>query len=134
MAEANYINDATLSEKWRKRFAFFDAFGGPSSPQYKTELKKLPFRQKILINGNFIAFFFGPIYFFILGLWKKALVLLGAEILLSVVLAVCHAPDALYRGLGMGFSVFYMLCANYSYYLKKMKAQDGWNPFEGMRL
>jgi hypothetical protein len=134
MAEAEFISDPSLNAKWNTRFAFFGRFGGPSSPQYKEELKKLPFRQKLLVNGNFFAFFFGPIYFCILGLWKKALAILGLEVALIVVLMVCGAPDVLFRGVGTGFSVIYMLVVNYSYYLKRVKGQDGWNPFEGMRL
>ncbi|MDQ7997708.1 MAG: DUF2628 domain-containing protein [Luteibacter sp.] len=134
MAEAEFVSDPSLNAKWNTRFAFFERFGGPSSPQYKAELKKLPFRQKLIVNGNFFAFFFGPIYFFILGLWKKALVILGLEVAIIIALMIFNAPDGFYRGVGTGFNVFYMLVANYAYYLKRVKGQDNWSPFEGMRL
>lgn len=134
MAEAEFVTDPMLNAKWNTRFAFFERFGGPSSPRYKEELKKLPFKQKLIVNANFFAFFFGPIYFCILGLWKKALAILGLEVAVMVLMTVFNAPDVVYRGLGTGFSVFYMLVVNYSFYLKRVKGQDSWNPFEGMRL
>jgi hypothetical protein len=134
MAEAEFVTDPTLNAKWNTRFAFFERFGGPSSPRYKEEFKKLPFRQKLLVNGNFFALFFGPIYFVILGLWKKALVILGIEVAVMVVMTLINVPEGLYRGIGMAFSLFYMLSANYAYYLKRVKGQDNWNPLEGMRL
>jgi hypothetical protein len=133
MAEAEFVNDPSLNAKWNTRFSFFERFGGPNSPRYREELKKLPFRQKLIVNGNFFAFFFGPIYFFILGLWKKGLALLGIQVALIVVLMILDAPDALYRGFGTGFSILYMLLVNYSYYLKRVKGRDGWNPFEAMK-
>ncbi|KAF1006476.1 MAG: hypothetical protein GAK28_02494 [Luteibacter sp.] len=134
MADADTFNNPGLNAKWQARFSFFDRFGGPSSPEYKAELKKLPFKEKLIVNANIFAFFFGPIYFFILGLWKKALVLIGLVIAVSILLSIVGAPDAVYRGVGAAFSVIYMLTANYSYYLKRAKGQDNWNPFEGMRF
>ncbi|KEZ74361.1 membrane protein, partial [Pseudomonas syringae pv. syringae FF5] len=37
-------------------------------------------------------------------------------------------------GLNVVFSLMYALTANYSYYLKEVKGEQGWNPFKGMRL
>lgn len=66
------------SAKWQERFDFFETYGAPNDPRYKEAVKTLPgFKKKILINANVIAFFFGPIYLFVLGLWKKNLALLG---------------------------------------------------------
>jgi Protein of unknown function (DUF2628) len=134
MAEAEFVNDPALNAKWNTRFAFFDRYGKPNGPQYKEELKKRPRKQQIIVNANIFALFFGPIYFFILGLWKKGLALLGIQMVLGAVLSVCGAPGFLFRGVGFAFALFYMLGANYSYYLKRVKGQDGWNPFEGMRF
>lgn len=66
------------SPKWQERFDFFETYGAPNDPRYKEAVKTLPdFKKKILINANVIAFFFGPIYLFVLGLWKKNLALIG---------------------------------------------------------
>ncbi len=46
----DYRNDPKLPAKWKTRFDFFDRFGAPNTPTYKTELKALPTSQKRLIN------------------------------------------------------------------------------------
>lgn len=74
---SNYIEDGSLSEKWKYRFSFYDRYGFPGfwsvKPEYKKAIKELTFRQKATIGMNFYAFFFSFIYLFILGLWKKAI-------------------------------------------------------------
>ncbi|MBA1190825.1 DUF2628 domain-containing protein [Pseudomonas entomophila] len=125
--------------KWQERFAFFDAHGAPSSPEYKAALKQQPFKKKLLINMNFIALFFGPIYLFVLGLWKKNLALLGIIIGAGLVIDVLFAllgmetPRAINTGFGVATNLLYGLSANYAYYLKERKGEQGWNPFKGMR-
>lgn len=128
------------SQKWQKRFAFFDKHGAPNTPEFKTALKAESFGGRILISMNFFAFFFGIIYFLILGLWKKGLVLLGMTIGFGVLLAIIDAmtggsiPDGAFTGLSVGISVIWSMVANYAYYIKETKGLDGWNPFEGMRM
>lgn len=112
---------------------FLRAVRRPSTQTYKDELKKLEYKQRLLINFNFFAFFFGVIYMAIIGLWKKALAILGMAVAINVVLYVIHAPGPISRGVGIGFGVLCAMCVNYALYLKKVKGQDGWNPFEGMR-
>lgn len=128
------------SAKWQERFAFFDAHGAPNAPGYKEALKQLPGKQKITINANIIAFFFGPIYLFVLGLWKKNLTLI------AIMVALTFALDAIYAlvdfsfakqvnfAVGFAFNLSYALTTNYAYYLKEQKGEQGWNPFKGMRL
>ncbi|WP_057433376.1 DUF2628 domain-containing protein, partial [Pseudomonas amygdali] len=108
---------------------------------FSVSLKSLPgVRKKIRINLNVIAYFFGPIYFFVLGLWKKSLALLGimlttnALILMVCTLLETEVPYALGGGLTVAYSLMYALTVNYSYYLKEVKGEQGWNPFKGMRL
>jgi len=129
------------SAKWQERFNFFDTYGAPNDPRFKVALKALPgFKKKLLINANVIAFFFGPIYLFVLGLWKKNLALLGIflgiNIALSVIFAVLDMefPRALSSGLNGAASVMYAMVTNYAYYLKEVKGEQTWNPFQGMRF
>ncbi|WHS62347.1 DUF2628 domain-containing protein [Pseudomonas sp. G2-4] len=129
------------SAKWQERFNFFDTYGAPSDPRFKPALKALPgFKKKLLINANVIAFFFGPIYLFVLGLWKKNLALIGIMLAINIVLSVIFAivgmdfPRPLSTGLSVAFSMTYALIANYSYYLKEVKGEQSWNPFQGMRF
>lgn len=92
------------------------------------------------ININIIACFFGPIYFFVLGLWKKGLALIGimlatnALILLVCTLLETDVPYALGGGLAAPYALMYGLTVNYAYYLKEVKGEQGWNPFKGIRL
>ncbi|WP_369308766.1 DUF2628 domain-containing protein [Providencia rettgeri] len=128
------------SNKWQKRFEFFDTHGAPDTPAYKDALKAESFGGRILISMNFFAFFFGIIYFLILGLWKKGLVLLGISIGLGIVLNIIDfmiggtIPNGVYSGLSIGISALWAMIANYAYYLKETKGLDGWNPFEGIRM
>ncbi|MFR0675480.1 DUF2628 domain-containing protein [Enterobacterales bacterium AW_CKDN230030176-1A_HGKHYDSX7] len=125
--------------KWQERFAFFDVHGAPNSPEYKAALKQQPFKKKLLINMNFIALFFGPIYLFVLGLWKKNLALLGIIIGAGLVLDILFAlagmetPRPINTGFGVASNLLYGLSTNYAYYLKERKGEQGWNPFKGMR-
>jgi hypothetical protein len=132
--------NSKYSAKWQERFAFFDAHGAPNAPGYKEALKQLPGKQKRTINANFIAFFFGPIYLFVLGLWKKNLTLIAIMVALSFALDAVYAlTDFAYAkqlnfAVGFAFNLSYALMTNYAYYLKEQKGEQGWNPFKGMRL
>lgn len=127
------------SQKWQDRFAFFDRHGAPNTPEFKAALKAETSGRRILFNMNIIAFFFGFIYFFVLGLWKKNLVLAAIAIGVVIILGIIEAVTGFYlpRGADMGISIamamMWSLTANYAYYLKEVKGLDGWNPFEGMR-
>ncbi|MBO9549923.1 DUF2628 domain-containing protein [Pseudomonas sp.] len=129
-----------LKPKWQERFAFFDQYGNPSSAAYKAALKAAPFGKRLLIGMNFIAFFFGPIYLFVLGLWKKNLSLLGISAVVLVLIEILQGatgiaiPRALDTGINVAINVMYGVLTNYAYYLKKTTGQQGWNPFEGLRV
>jgi hypothetical protein len=129
------------SAKWQERFSFFETYGAPNDPRFKPALKALPkFSKKVLINANIIAYFFGPIYLFVLGLWKKNLALLGIMFAVYFGLSILFAiigmefPKPLDLGLSIGFAMMYALTTNYSYYLKEVKGEQSWNPFKGMRF
>lgn len=123
--------------KWQERFAFFDNNGAPGTASYKSALKALPFGKRVLVNSNIIAFFFGFIYFFVLGLWRKNLVLTGIALAVGIVLGVIELmlggalPAAVNTIVNIGLAMMWTLTANYAYYLKEVKGLNGWNPFEG---
>jgi hypothetical protein len=128
-----------LKPKWRERFDFYDAYGAPSSPQFRTAYKALTGRQRRLINFNFFGFFFGPLYFIVLGMWKRGLTLLGIALAVSLLEGVfviatgIDIPRPVDFGIDMGFAALSALTVNYSYYLNRVKGNNGWNPFEGLR-
>jgi len=127
------------SAKWQARFDFFDRYGAPSSPGFRDALKSLTFRQKFRVNMNLIAFLFGPIYLFVLGLWKKniMLILIMMAVYTAVIIALAivgmEFPRYLQVGLGYGFNALYGMTTNYNYYLKERKGDNSWNPFKGIR-
>jgi hypothetical protein len=122
---------SSFSPKWQFRFDFFNTYGAPNSPAFKAAYKALPFGQKLKVNFNFFALFFGCIYLFILGMWRKALTILGLTLVLGVILA--FLPDPIGRGIAIAWTLFIALTTNYNYYLEKVKGDTSWNPFQGMR-
>jgi len=140
MSNTDELQTDNASPKWKERFAFFNQNGSPKSPNFSSALKQLPTRKRMLININFIAIFFGPIYLFVLGLWKKNLALIaiivGITFGLTLTLAILgyEMPKALGSGLNVVFALMYGLSANYAYYLKQVKGSQSWNPFEGLKI
>lgn len=122
-------DNKTYKDKWVKRFDFYNLHGAPNSDAFKLALKDDPKKRK-LIEYNFIAFFLGPFYLFVLGLWKKNLSLLFIGFTINVVTL----------GLPPIFGIFgklvtctlYGVITNYAYYLKEIKGEQGWNPFKGI--
>ncbi|MBV6799435.1 DUF2628 domain-containing protein [Xanthomonas euvesicatoria] len=113
-----------LSPKWQFRFAFFDRHGGPRDPAYKEALKTLPFGEKLKVGIGFI-------YFFILGLWRKALGLIGVGLVVGIVAS--FLPGSFGNALSIPLALLAGMSANYAYYLDKVKGSTSFNPFEGMR-
>jgi len=139
MSTTEQLHTPDVSPKWQERFAFFEQHGGPSSPGFKEAFKALPKRKRLLINVNFIALFFGVIYFFVLGLWRKNLSLLAIVFALSMTVEIAFyvtgqdVPRAVNNALNFACGIMYAFTVNYAYYLKKVKGSQSWNPFEGMR-
>ena len=122
----DYMADGSLTEKWKYRFSFYDEHGFPgcwgASPEYKQALKGLNTRQKIIIRTNVIAFFFSWVYLFVLGLWKKAIVVLFLAIF------------SLIFGYMIGYNVFGFIIAAYVsyntnrwFYEKEVKGIHTWS-------
>lgn len=128
----------SYSEKWQERFNFFDEYGSPYTPRARESLKKSKLGLRVMININFIAFFFGFIYFFVLGLWRKNLVLFAICIAVGITITIIEnisgivITQAVESGINCGFCYIWAITANYAYYLKEVKGSKSWNPFEGL--
>ncbi|BCI82859.1 hypothetical protein MTY66_44840 [Mycolicibacterium sp. TY66] len=122
----------TVSPSWQKRFDFFNAYGLPNStPESKAAYKALTFLERVKLTSNILAFLFGPIYFFVKGMWRKGLTLLGIFVAVEVVLVVLNVSDSLARAIGFGLAAIGMSTANYAYYLHVVRGSQSWNLFEG---
>lgn len=121
-----------LPQVWQRRFAFFEAYGLPgSSSQSQAAFKALPFGKKLRLTTNLPAFFFGPIYYFVKGMWRKGLVLLAEAIGIAVLVAFNGPDSILSRLLVFAYAALMMSTANYAYYLHAAKRSRSFNPFEG---
>lgn len=121
-----YMNDGSLSEKWKYRFNFYDQHGFPgfwrATPEYTAAFKGLNVRQRLTIQVNFIALIFSWIYLFVLGLWKKAIV-----VLLLIILS-------LFVGALIGVNILGLVVAGYVgantnkwFYEKEVKGLNTWS-------
>lgn len=121
-----------MSPSWQQRFDFFNAYGLPNStPESKAAYQAMSFMDRLKLTSNILAFLFGPIYFFVKGMWRKGLTLLGIFFAVEVVLVVLDVPDSLVRGIGFGLAAIAMTTANYAYYLHVVRGSQSWNLFEG---
>ncbi|MGF6417321.1 ABC-type multidrug transport system fused ATPase/permease subunit [Stenotrophomonas sp. AN71] len=126
----NAVDLSRFSPKWQFRFTFFQQHGAPKEPGFKQAWKALSFGDRLKVNINFFAFFFGFIYLLILGMWRKALVVIGIGIVLTIV--SLFLPDVVARPLFIAMNFLVASSTNYSYYLEQVKGKASWNPFEGM--
>ncbi|OMC29311.1 hypothetical protein A5740_17970 [Mycobacterium sp. GA-1841] len=123
-----------LSDSWRWKFDFFSTYGLPSaSPEAKAAYRNLSFMAKLRLTSNILAFLFGPLYFFVKGMWRKGLTLLGVTVAVAVVFTAIGVGDSLARAIGLGIATMAMSTANYAYYLHVVRGSQSWNPFEGFR-
>ena len=121
-----------MSPAWQKRFDFFNAYGLPNStPESKAAYQALSFLDRLKLTSNILAFLFGPIYFFVKGMWRKGLTLFGIFVAVEVVLVVLNVSDTLVRAIGFGLAAMAMTTANYAYYLHVVRGSQSWNLFEG---
>ncbi|MDY1032039.1 DUF2628 domain-containing protein [Stenotrophomonas sp. CFBP8980] len=123
-------NTVPHSPKWQYRFDFFAQHGAPKTKEYRQALKDLPFAGKLRVNINLFALFFSWIYLFILGMWRKGLVVFGLYVALITV--SFFVPDLLVRALVAALGLSVAMSTNYSYYAERVKGKVSWNPFEGL--
>lgn len=129
------------SKKWQLRFDFYHRMLGiQGTPAYDEACRRMSFGQRLTVNFNFYGFFFSVIYLFILGLWRKGLVIL-AIMFLPILLANSLLPttaenaaliEVYARTAGLLGGVVCGKIANCAYYLKECKGVCGWIPFEGL--
>ena len=120
---------AIIAPKWEKRFAFFDKVGSPFSREASAASRDLKFGERAGIFFNIWAMLFGVIYFIILGIPKRGIVILAISVAVAMALwgvetFVDYSPNwywfvvwAIYGG-----------TANYYYYIKVRYGRDEWNP------
>ena len=108
---------------WTATFALIDKAGGPKLPK----IWSMSYKDIWAIRFNPLAFFFGPIYYAKMGMWRKGLSLTGIGV---VVVAIgCSILEVL--GTNPDFFMLYlpgllMGQANVSYYKFVKSGQNAW--------
>lgn len=116
-----------LSEAWQRRFAFFERYGSPFQPAAAKALRALPLGPQLSISFNVWAYLFGPIYFAVIGVWRRGLTLFGIGCVLT--LAVDNLfGDKASSAFGFGWAAMFAISANYYRFIKVTQGRDEWNP------
>lgn len=119
------IDALPVSDSWKQKFRLIQKAGGPKQPN----LKSLSSGERMKIVFNIVAFLFGPIYYLVKGMWKKALSLFGASlaaiVVLGTILELLGFPK-LADALGYGAAAFFAVRANIDYYKKMVLGDNGW--------
>ncbi len=99
MENEDKINSLDISDNWKTKLLTIDrakpiSFG--LMPKFENP-KELNFSAKF----NFLAFFFSIIYYVIKGMWKKALAILGLNIVLVIVVSMINPNLAQFVSYGI---------------------------------
>jgi len=123
---AEQIAALPVSDKWKQRFSAIHHAGGIKMPK----LKDLPAAERRrAFSFNFLAFFFGPIYYAFKGMWKKGLALFVAcaAVVITLGLGLEYVGyGKLANALGYGVSAVFAARANIDYYKKMLLNDNGW--------
>ncbi|MGY4535283.1 hypothetical protein ACVW0Y_004436 [Pseudomonas sp. TE3786] len=120
------INALDVSPEWKERFIAISRAGGSKLPLFKQLAK--PERRKAM-SMNFLAFFFGPIYYIIKGMWKRGLIyfVLGAVVIVILGMMLEHLGfRTIARSLHFGLAAIYGMRANIDFYKKNVEGDNGW--------
>lgn len=110
-----------VSDAWKRKFRLIEKAGGPDLPDFR----ELPFGDRMSININFLALFFGPIYYIVKGLWRQAVVYFVVAFVLILILDAIGLGK-ITRAVGSGLGIVYALRANISYYRKVVLGEAPW--------
>ncbi|SFU29292.1 zinc-ribbon domain-containing protein [Pseudoduganella namucuonensis] len=116
-----------ISPGWKARFAVLQKAGGVDMPQSIA----LTMGERAMVRFNLLAFLFGPAYYAVKGMWRKALTLCALSLVLMLLFRMLLA------GVGLGGSGFvhtaYLIApalfatrANVDYFTKMVLRDDGW--------
>ena len=141
-----HIAALPYSNKIKRAFSFFEAcrvtqplgFFPSLSKEIRTAFKDLDFKERYAFNklgtiNIWWAFFFGPFYYLVVGMWKKGLALLVGLVLFGITFGnvyygIVGAPQsrAVDMGLGAGIGWAVSIMATYDLYRFKMKKENFW--------
>jgi hypothetical protein len=110
-----------ISEKWKARFRAIEKAGGPELPKNM----QLNYSERRLINSNWLAFFFWPIYLPLKGLWRQALSYFAIALALVLVMELVGLGK-FSRAIGYGVGFLAAFRANIGYYKSVVLGEVSW--------
>ncbi|MCX7514414.1 DUF2628 domain-containing protein [Frateuria sp. STR12] len=119
--ETDPVSHLDVSAAWKRRFRLIERAGGPALPRFR----ELPYGDRIGLNFNMLAFFFGPFYYLAKGLWRQAILYFILAVALVMLLEVTGLGK-ISRAVGYGFAAVYGIRANVSYYKKVVLGEAPW--------
>lgn len=124
--DASAIDTLPVSAKWKARFHAIHRAGGPRLPHFKD----LPASERNLVFGfNVLAFLFGPVYYAVMGMWRKGVSLLLLCVLVATMLHSLFTAfgwDQLARAVPYGMGAVFSLRANMDYYKHCVLGDRNW--------
>ncbi len=126
MDERETIEALRIIPKWKEKFLAISEtkpLGGGMAPQFedKVKYKALPFWTKYSAWG----LVFGIFFYFFKGMWKKALLILGLTIVLSIVAESIHSAPLMFASYVMPV-IITLVHGNIDYYRKVVLGEDFW--------
>jgi len=123
LPKAAGVAAAEVSDGWKKTFGLIEKAGGPKLPQ----AKGLKFGERSRVIFNVWGFLFGPIYYLVKGMWKRAITLTAlcvvAIIVLSLILEAMGASDKITNLIA---GAVFATRANVDFYKKMVLGDNGW--------
>lgn len=115
------VSHLDVSPAWERKFRLIEKAGGPDLPHFR----ELPYSERLGLNFNMLAFFFGPFYYLAKGLWRQAILYFILAVAL-VMLLEATGLGKISRAVGYGFAAVYGIRANVSYYKKVVLGEAPW--------
>ncbi|WP_417662361.1 DUF2628 domain-containing protein [Pseudomonas sp.] len=120
------IDHLEVSDTWKERFRAITAAGGPALKNIKSLPKS---QRKKAFNVNFLAFLFGPFYYLVKRMWKKAIfytiTMMVIIVILSIILDYLGYPR-IADSLHFGAAGFFAAKANIDFYKHRVLHDRGW--------
>jgi hypothetical protein len=121
------IESLDVKDVWKNRFKLFERIGW-NEGMWKNywNFKQLSMNERFVMSFNWLAFLFGPFYYFAKGMWQKALMIIGAWFLLVLLFSILG-----YEGMLFQFVIpaWCGAMANYDYYQFKVRGNPVY-PFD----
>ncbi|MCX7092024.1 MAG: GYF domain-containing protein [Methylobacter sp.] len=113
-----------ISEPWKQKFELIEKAGGPKLK----EARNLPFKERSKIMFNLLGSIFGPFYYLVKGMWKKAVVLSAIGVLAIIILELIFDKIGVRNSKITNFIIpsIFASRANIDYYKKMVLGDNGW--------